>query len=204
MVWTMHKTFSLVVAILLAVPAAGQASYNGINDRPFLQAMGSVEGHLGYDTITLATDLRPARPITRMSIAEVLEFQRRIRASGARSSALGRYQFIYTTLSYVVERNNIDTSLPFDRFTQDALARMEMERSGFYDRTAAEHDVANCLSAVWAALPLVSGPRRGQSRFAGVAGNRALISVEDFLATLSARFPDTIRMVSLSGPGARR
>lgn len=163
-------------------------SHNGVLDGPFLRLLGQIEGPEGYVTVTRSTRLTPPRPLTQMTISEVLAFQRKIRASGASSSALGRYQFVYKTLDYVVKNKEIDPELPFDRYTQDALARLEMRRCGFYDPIVSDLRVANCLAAVWAALPLVSGPRAGQSRYKGVAGNRALIDKDEFMATMRLRF----------------
>lgn len=163
-------------------------SHNGVLDGPFLRLLGAIEGPDGYVTVTRSTRLKPSRPITQMTISEALEFQRKIRASGASSSALGRYQFVYKTLSYVVTNKEIDPDLPFDRYTQDALARLEMRRCGFYDQIVSDLRVADCLAAVWAALPMVTGPRAGQSRYQGLAGNRALIDKDEFMATLRLRF----------------
>lgn len=163
-------------------------THNGVLDGPFLRLLGRIEGPDGYVTVTRSTRLAPPRPLTQMSISEVLAFQRKIRASGASSSALGRYQFVYKTLSYVVKNKEIDPDLPFDRITQDALARLEMRRCGFYNPIVSDIAVANCLAAVWAALPLVSGPQSGQSRYQGLAGNRALIDKEEFMATMRMRF----------------
>lgn len=199
----MLRTLALSAALILALFGHADAGHNGVNDRPFLSLVGSVEGPDGYDTITLATRLQPSKPLTSMSIEEVLAFQRKVRSSGANSSAMGRYQFNYRTLSHIVETRGIDTSLRFDRFTQDALARMEMQRCGFYDAGATKTSVANCLAAVWAALPLASGPRRGQSRYAGVAGNRSLVTVEEFLDSLSGRFPGQVQMASGAGRAPR-
>lgn len=173
------------------------SSHNGVVDGPFLKLMGAVEGPNGYDEITRSTRLRPDRPLTEMTIGQVIAFQRRVRASGAASSAMGRYQFTYRTLSYLVSRLGIDENLPFDAITQDALARIEMRRCGFYEPITDDKRLANCLAAVWAALPLVSGPNAGRSRFHGVAGNRALVTKEEFLTALRQRFPDT-RSASLN------
>lgn len=166
------------------------ALHNGVNDRPFLMMMGDVEGAAGYDAITGATRLRPDKPLTRMSIREVLDFQRQVRASGAASSAMGRYQFIYGTLSSLVETHGIDDTLPFDRITQDSLARLEMRRCQFYEPVVADWRVANCLAQIWAALPVVRGRNAGRSHYHGIAGNRSLVSTETFLSSLRARFVD--------------
>lgn len=189
--------FVLVIPLVLALggPAFAtmnsMSSHNGVMDGPFLKLMGRVEGPNGYDEITRSTRLRPDRPLTQMTIAEVIAFQQRVRSSGAASSAMGRYQFTYRTLSYIVEKFEIDDSLPFDSITQDALARIEMRRCGFYEPIMDDTRLANCLAAVWAALPVVTGQNAGRSRFHGIAGNRALVTKEEFMTALRKRFPDT-------------
>lgn len=162
--------------------------HNGILDGPFLRLLGRIEGPDGYGTITHATHLRPPAPLVSMTVEEVLHFQKKIRASGARSSAVGRYQFIHKTLNHYVKEGKIDPDLPFDRYTQDTLARLEMRRCGFYDMIASDKEVANCLAAVWAALPLVTGPNKGKSRYHGKAGNAALVSPAEMMAVMSLRF----------------
>ncbi len=174
-----------------AAEAAGVATHNGVNDRPFLELMGRVEGPEGYNQITMSTRLRPNRPLVQLTIREVLAFQRQVRASGANSSAMGRYQFNYQTLKHMVDVHGIDPDLRFDSITQDALARIEMRRCGFYAPIASDRQVADCLAAIWAALPLTTGPNAGRSRYQGVNGNRALVSTEAVLRSMRARFSDT-------------
>ena len=192
--WNGLRACMAALALLASSSAATYASpsrHNGVNDRPFLHLMGSVEGPSGYNQITNAPRLRPEKPLVQMTIREVLAFQRQVRASGAASSAMGRYQFNYQTLGYITETLGIDPDLRFDRITQDALARFEMRRCGFYEPVASDARVANCLAAVWAALPRVSGPNAGRSRYHGLAGNRAQVSRAEFLRALGQRFPDT-------------
>lgn len=197
---TLSLALAAMVAISLApkalfatslVSASGHALFNGVNDRPFLVMMGSVEGPDGYDTVTRATRLQPAKPLTQMTIREVLDFQRQVRASGASSSAMGRYQFIRQTLAYMVETHGIDDTLLFDQITQDSLARIEMRRCQFYEPVVVDWRVANCLAQVWAALPVVNGRNAGRSHYHGTAGNRALVTREAFLGSLRARFADS-------------
>lgn len=196
----------------LTAPAAAftPMSHNGVNDGPFLELMGRVEGPEGFSQVTLATRIQPPRPIVEMTIAEVLEFQRRIRASGARSSAVGRFQFIHVTLNDMIRSRGIDTRLPFDAVTQTALARMQMQACGFYEPIAVDTQVANCLARVWAALPVVSGPRAGRSHYHGTAGNRALVSPEAVMDALARRFTGADVLlaetgsISLSRPASLR
>lgn len=123
-----------------------------------------------------------------MTLAEVLKYQREIRAMGTISSAVGRYQFIYLTLRHLVETQGIVENLVFDPEVQTYLARLLMHECGFYDRTTPDLQLANCLAGLWAALPLVSGPGRGQSAYAADGINKALTAPETVLGVLSRRF----------------
>lgn len=186
------QALALTASLLFIGEArANPGSHNGVSDGLFLALMARVEGPNGYDEITRTTSLRPPQPLSQLTISEVLQFQRKVRASGAASSAMGRYQFTYRTLSHMVDSLEIDPALRFDNITQDALARIEMRRCGFYEPIASDTQVANCLAAIWAALPVVSGPNAGLSRYHGIAGNRALVGKAEFLASLRKRFPDS-------------
>lgn len=82
---------------------------------------------------------------------------------------------------------------------QDRLARMEMERCGFYDPHTSITELGNCLAATWAALPLLSGQQRGKSRYASTGINGARTTPEIVEAVLKARF-FTRKIVKSSKP----
>jgi hypothetical protein len=159
-----------------------------VQDMPLLELIGTVEGPDGYDDITQSTSLRPPIPITRMTLREVMKFQDLIVSSGSNSSAMGRYQFIRSTLAGLVDDLGLDEDVLFDRRTQDYLARRELIRCGFYERSRPDTRVANCLARTWAALPVVSGPNVGMSHYDGKAGNQARASVSEFMDVVSLRF----------------
>lgn len=158
------------------------------NDVGFLNLMGNLEGPLGFGTISGFAPALPDRPLTEMTLAEVLEYQREIRAMGTISSAVGRYQFIYLTLRDLVETHGISDSLIFDAEVQTYLARFLMHQCGFFDRATPNVQLANCLAGVWAALPLVGGPGRGQSAYAADGVNKALTTPAIVLDILDRRF----------------
>lgn len=165
----------------------GQTSF-AANDVAFLNLMGNLEGPRGFGTISDFAPALPDRPLTDMTLAEVLDYQRQIRALGTISSAVGRYQFIYLTLRDLVETHGISDTLRFDAEVQTYLARFLMHQCGFYNRTTPDLQLANCLAGVWAALPLVSGPDRGQSAYAADGVNRAFTVPETVLDVLGRRF----------------
>ncbi len=101
---------------------------------------------------------------------------------------MGRYQFIYDTLNDLVADLGISSDLVFDGEVQTFLARALMAECGFYDPKKDSRLLANCLAGVWAALPLVAGPMRGQSAYAEDGLNRALVEPDLVLGVLNDRF----------------
>ncbi len=171
----------------LAHARDGQTSF-AANDVEFLNLMGNLEGPRGFGTISDFAPALPGRPLTEMTLAEVLDYQRDIRAMGTISSAVGRYQFIYLTLRELVETHGISDNLVFDGEVQTYLARFLMHQCGFFDSATTDIHLANCLAGVWAALPLVSGPERGQSAYAADGVNKAFTTPETVFDVLGRRF----------------
>jgi len=180
------------MGLLSFVTSGAQAQENAVsfaaNDVEFLNLMGNLEGPRGFGTVSDFAPVLPDRPLTEMTLAEVLHYQREIRALGTISSAVGRYQFIYLTLRNLVETRGISDRLVFDAEVQTYLARFLMHDCGFFDHDAPLPELGNCLAGVWAALPVVTGPRRGQSVYADDGINRALVAPEIVIEVLSRRF----------------
>jgi len=137
-----------------------------------------------------------------MTIREVLEHQEKRRKESAKSSAVGRYQFIYKTLKSLVltesgkEKNPKD--LPLDaKFTpelQDKAATILLQRRGLDDYLAGNispEDFSTEVAKEWASMPIIKDMavtrkneqgqdvqvnlKKGQSYYSGVAGNKALV-----------------------------
>jgi len=107
-------------------------------------------------------------------------------------SATGRYQFIYTTLFGKDGASGLfrEAGLrPTDRFTpevQDRLALLLLQRRGYDAWKAGKLSTqafAKNLASEWASLP---SPRTGRSVYAGVAGNRAGVTVRQTLGALDS------------------
>ncbi|MGY6535547.1 MAG: hypothetical protein ACXIVG_09410 [Pararhodobacter sp.] len=187
---TLTGLFALSLALIPPFPAHprdGQTSF-AANDVAFLNLMGDVEAPRGFDTVSGFAPVPPPLPLTEMTLEEVLRYQERIRAMGTVSSAVGRYQFIYPTLRRLVDELGISGNLRFDAEVQTYLARFLMHDCGFFERQTPLPELGNCLAGVWAALPLVSGPRIGQSVYADDGINRALVAPEVVIEILSRRF----------------
>ena len=169
------------------VEASVEVSF-AANDVEFLNMMGDLEAPRGFDMVSGFAPVPPPRPLTEMTLAEVLAYQEHIRRLGTVSSAVGRYQFIYPTLRYLVRELGITETLTFDAEVQTYLARFLMHDCGFYAWHTDLHSLGNCLARAWAALPMVSGPATGLSAYAGDGINAALTSPDRVLRVLERRF----------------
>lgn len=167
---------------------AGQELSFAANDVTFLNLIGNLEAPHGFDAVSGFAPMSPPRDLTAMTLAEVIAYQEQIRAAGTRSSAVGRYQFIYVTLHGLVHRHGISGDLVFDGEVQTYLARFLMHDCGFYTPDTPLVPLANCLATVWAALPVVSGPGAGRSYYDGDGLNAALTAPDLLLRVLDQRF----------------
>ena len=187
---------SVVLALWLAFVASLSASEAAATPRTttdLLAFIRAIEAPRGYDDYESRIPVSPPRPLTRMTLGEVLEWQARVRAAGAPSTAAGGYQVIHATLERLVRAHGLDRDALFDGQLQDRLARLLIAECGDPGPPSRQPRFANCLAGIWAALPLMSGPEKGRSAYEGVAGNRALTSPETVLALLAGqpvRLPD--------------
>ena len=189
----------LLAGLSWAGAGSAQTTLDGARafDRPFLELVGAIEAPRGYDAITGYAPFRPDRPITQMTISEVMAWQDRIRAAGAEATAVGRFQFLRDTLEFLTRSYEVPQDTVLDRRTQDYLARVLLHRCGFYDPDRPVPALGDCLAGTWAALPLLTGERRGRSRHAGVANNHARTTPEVVEAVLSFRFaPDALSVAA--------
>ena len=150
----------------------------------FIRALEAPRGYADYER---RISLPPPKPLTAMSIGEVLDWQVRVRRSGAPSSAAGGYQIIHPTLKRLVTKYDIPRSRRFDAGLQDHLARLLIGECGRKGAKSNHPRYGNCLAGIWAALPLTQGVNRGRSAHHGVAGNKALTHPETLLALLAGQ-----------------
>lgn len=184
----MTRSLSLVFLLgaLTAVLAPGApAAPSAATD--ILALVRALEAPRGYDDYERRIPVAPPKPLTRMTISEVLDWQSRVRDAGAPSTAAGGYQVIRATLQRLVRRHGLDRDALFDREMQDRLALLLISECGDPGPPSRHPAHGNCLAGIWAGLPLTSGPRKGQSAYRGVAGNRALTRPETVLAVLAGR-----------------
>ncbi len=135
----------------------------------------------GYDAVQHGARIKPAKPPTQMTLAEIFAW---IEATPGQPHAIGRYQFIPDTLERVVAQVG---ARPNDRFTpamQDRLADVLLADAGFPAFVAgelSEQRFMNNLAAIWAGLPTSTG----RSKYHGVAGNRATVTLAYFQAEIA-------------------
>ena len=173
-----------------------------MNLGPILSFIRRLEARGSYDTVWggIRSKDYPPRPLTKMSVGEVLAWQKTIRAKGYRSTACGGYQFIYPTLSKLVSSMKIPPETRFDFSLQDRLAERLMVGRGLTKYVAGQkslQDFCNDLAKEWASLPVVTPVKRtakdktwtvpvGASYYSGDGLNKALTPIEPFLAAVRA------------------
>lgn len=175
-----------------APASGGRASVGAGGAQGILDMIGSVEAPQGYNQVYGGSKIQPPRPITTMTIRELLAWQDRSVAAGSKSSAAGRYQIIRKTLRSLVAQGAARMNDRFDRSTQDRLGRALLSKRGLERFEAGQmtaSDFAQSLSQEWAALPAFTRDRRGraangQSYYADDGLNRSHLTKDQVLQAL--------------------
>lgn len=131
---------------------------------------------------------RPKRPLTSMTIRQVLAWQDSIDPLYM-SEASGKYQIMEDTLRGLWREAGMSLDDLFDEAGQDRLGTALLMRRGYGDYLEGGYSVerfANALAKEWASLPVVSGPKKGRSYYGGDGLNKSQVSVKDFLAAVEA------------------
>ena len=173
-------------------PSARSAA-NTATTTDLLTFIRALEAPRGYTDYERRIRIRPPKPLTAMTLGEVLDWQVRVRNSGAPSTAAGGYQIIYPTLKRLVSRYELSRRQLFDARLQNRLARLLIAECGPRGARGTHPRYGNCLAGIWAALPLTQGRNKGRSAHRSVAGNRALTrpdTVLNLLAGIPVPIPD--------------
>ena len=164
-----------------------------------LSLIASAEaGPAGYNAIHYRAWELPDKAPTEMTIQEIIDW---IDATPRQNHAIGRYQIIPMTLSYLVAAENVPLSAVFSPALQDRLAVRLINDAGlpeFLSGQMAPVDFLDSLAFVWAGLPLGSG----LSAYEGYAGNSATISRQHYETRFAEIFGLGATQVALS-PGTR-
>ncbi len=130
----------------------------------------------GYDAVQHGATRRPAKPPTRMTLSEIFGW---IKATPGQPHAIGRYQFIPSTLARLVTDLGVGPQEIFSPALQDRLADLLLAEAGYVEASRgrmSRHAFMNNLSKIWAGLPNSTG----RSHYHGYAGNAATMSWADF------------------------
>ena len=169
----------------LAFNANGNASV--FNDTETLEAIRSKEASGSYDRISGFAKFGPPKPISQMTIGEVLHYQQRLINAGAEATAVGAYQIKRSTLELTARQLGVGHDELFSAEMQDRMARFKLAKCGFYDSSKDVSLVGNCIAKVWAAFPMHTGSKKGKSRYKGNLNNKALVSVGEVRDLLAKR-----------------
>lgn len=155
--------------------------------QPLLNLIGYGEG-AGYNTVYGGSAIQPPKPITSMTISELLNWQSQSIAAGSISTASGRYQIIKGTLNTIVSAGVFGLSDTYSPINQDNACIYLLKVRGlnkFITGVIDEYSFANNLAKEWASFPVASGPNSGYSFYSGIAGNKARVSISEVLTVLT-------------------
>jgi len=127
-----------------------------------------------------------------MTIDEIYQW---IKATPGQPHVIGRYQFIPATLKSLVVEAGVDTSAVFSEGVQDLLADILLEDAGFtaiMDGKMSRHRFMENLARIWAGFPTSTG----RSYYHGYAGNRAVITWNEFNSHMENIFEKKSRHAS--------
>lgn len=167
------------------------------NSKPLLAVIRRVEARSDYGIVYggIPAAKRPAQ-LTSMTVGDVIAWQKKVVAEGAKSSAAGAYQIIRKTLESLVKDGSVAKTEIFSREVQDRLGVALLNRRGFGNYLAGKKTANTMmidLSKEWASFPVpidMNGASRalkaGQSYYAGDGLNKALVTVAEVRAALEA------------------
>lgn len=157
------------------------------------------QGQAAYETIIGYRNEKPGalpRPITRMTLEELLAEQKRwVRNLKAPSGAAGRYQIIRPTLLSLIAELGLPLNATFTPELQDRFGFALLQRRGwnqFAAGTLSLRDFGNRLAREWASFPVLGDQpgahrqvRRGESYYAGDGINASLTKASNAEAVLA-------------------
>jgi predicted kinase len=160
-----------------------------------LSFVGRLEAPQGYDQAYSGIVVVPPKPLTQMTVDEVLAWQQANTAAGARSSAAGQFQIIKGTLSDLKAEMGLNGTELFDPTLQKRMAVQLMRRHGLDAWRAgqlSDTEFGNRLAQEWASLPVMDGQNAGRSFYAGDGLNNALTNTDAFGRVLGGDVADAV------------
>lgn len=142
-------------------------------------------GSQQYNAVVFSAHIKPPKLPTQMTLAEIYKW---IDDTPGQNHAIGRYQFIPSTLRQLVRQLGVKPAAQFTPALQDRLADVLLEDAGlsrFLAGDLSRKGFMNNLAKIWAGLPNSSG----KSHYAGIAGNKAGMSWSRFDKEMARIFP---------------
>jgi len=122
---------------------------------------------------------------TSFTVDQVLQWQDDfVKVKGSPSSAVGRYQIIRKTLKGLKRELGLTGSELFSSSLQDRMAVQLLKWRGldkFLSGRITKEEFANNIAQEWAAMPVVSGEKKGRSFYSGDGLNTTNVLVSDYL-----------------------
>mgnify|MGYP000055607110 FL=1 len=171
--------------------------------RKLLDYIGNLESQGNYNAVNY-TAVQHGYPksmdLTNKTLAEVLALQAQMIKDGAASSAVGKYQFLQSTLKEEAQNMGLDLAkTKFDPATQDALIYNRLVRmrgyKDFGNNKITAHQFVKNLSMEFASIP---DPDTGKSYYQGLAGNKSLVALESIYSAIGASPTDVASAVRLA------
>lgn len=183
-----------ILFLLVATSIIGYAGYMSTQRRvadpktytPLLGLIAKVESSSNYNAY-FGNPTNATVDFTRMSIAEVMQWQNDYVSQGSPSSAVGRYQILNDTLRGLVEELGLNPKQKFDHSTQDKMAIALLERRGadlYINKEISREQFAASLAKEWAALPKMTGTNPQASYYAGDGLNKSRVSPSEVLRAI--------------------
>lgn len=161
--------------------------------RRLLDFIGSKEAPRGYDTVYANRMDRMPKPLTSMTVDEVIA-QGQWRTDNFGSSAAGRYQFMRKTLSGLKRTERLTGREVMTPALQDRLGYALLVQRGFTRFMAGSLSVAGfglALAQEWASFPVLAATKgahrqvkRGQTYYLGDGLNKVLATADEVEAVL--------------------
>lgn len=158
--------------------------------RNILSFISSKEAPRGAVDYFRGVKIPPPKPLTQMTINEVLAWQTRAVNAGSFSAAAGKFQIITPTLRSLVAEMKLSGNEMFDEAMQDRMGFQLLKRRGWDSYASgriSELQFANNLAKEWAILPVVSGANRGRSFYAKDGVNKAGVTPETVLSVITGK-----------------
>lgn len=183
---TVEQSWSRTVAFELSRPGAPAPSKlevlkSGTKVAKLLDLIGQVEaGKRGYDSIHLSAKRLPRTEPSNLTVDEVFKW---IRETPGQHHAIGKYQIIPATLLRLTRTYGVAGTARYDTALQDELGYRLLVEAGlknFQSGKIGLDQFMNQIAKVWAGFPM----QNGKSAYHGKAGNRAVITREQFEAAM--------------------